>query len=71
MAVEIRRRTVEALREDLVAVLDEHGLNYLSFTITYSSKRRHGQIQFEESFEVKQERLPLNGQNGSEGDGER
>jgi hypothetical protein len=68
MAVETRSRTVDALRQDLVAVLDEHGLNYSSFTITYSSKRRHGQIQFEESFEVKQERLPLNGQKGGEGD---
>lgn len=48
------------LRNDLVAVLDEHGVNYTSFTITTSKKRLHGQIQFEdvESGE-KQEKLAM------------
>lgn len=36
------------LRNDLVAVLDEHGVNYTSFTVTTSKKRLHGQIQFED-----------------------
>ncbi len=47
------------LRNDLVEVLDEHGVNYTSFTITTSKKRLHGQIQFEdvEAGEPKQMRI--------------
>ncbi len=48
------------LRNDLVAVLDEHGVNYTSFTITTSKKRLHGQIQFEDvEAGEKQERLAM------------
>ena len=49
------------LRNDLVAVLDEHDVNYTSFTITTSKKRVHGQIQFEdvEAGETKQEKLAM------------
>lgn len=48
------------LMEDLIAVLDEHGVEYLSFTTTTSKKRMHGQIQFEEVLAGdKQERLHL------------
>jgi hypothetical protein len=49
------------LRNDLVAVLDEHDVNYTSFTITTSKKRVHGQIQFEdvEAGEQKQEKLAM------------
>ena len=39
-------RDILKLKQDLVAVLDEHGLEYTSFTVTDSPKRRHGQIQF-------------------------
>jgi hypothetical protein len=46
--------------QDLIAVLDEHGVEYLSFTTTTSKKRMHGQIQFEEQLAGdKQERLPM------------
>jgi glycine cleavage system regulatory protein len=49
-----------ALMADLIAVLDEHGVEYLSFTTTTSKKRMHGQIQFEEQLAGdKQERLPM------------
>lgn len=48
------------LRNDLVAVLDEHGVEYLSFTTTMSKKRMHGQIQFEEVLAGdKQEKLSM------------
>lgn len=48
------------LMQDLVAVLDEHGVEYLSFTTTTSKKRMHGQIQFEEQLAGdKQERLTM------------
>jgi hypothetical protein len=52
--------TVEQLRQDLVRVLDEHGVEYTSFTITETKKRRHGQIQFEEILDGdKQERMTM------------
>ena len=50
----------QKLMADLIAVLDEHGVEYLSFTTTKSKKRMHGQIQFEEVLAGdKQERMPL------------
>jgi len=50
------------LQQDLIAVLDEHGVEFLSFSTTKSKKRMHGQIQFEELLEgEKQERLKLAG----------
>jgi hypothetical protein len=53
-------RDLLRLKQDLVAVLDEHGMEYTSFTITDSPKRRHGQIQFGEVIEgEKQERMKL------------
>ena len=52
--------TIETLKQDLVRVLDEHNVEYTSFTITESKKRRHGQIQFEEVLEGdKQDRLRM------------
>lgn len=52
--------SVETLKQDLVRVLDEHGVDYTSFTITESKKRRHGQIQFEEVLAGdKQDKLPM------------
>ena len=48
------------LKADLIATLDEHGVEFLSISITESSKRMHGQIQFEESLSGdKQDRLPM------------
>jgi hypothetical protein len=48
------------LRTDLIQVLDEHGVEYLSFSYTSSSARSHGQIQFEEKLKGdKQEKLPM------------
>lgn len=68
MAVEIRTAPSQ-LMQDLIGVLDEHGVDFLSFTETRSKKRRHGQLQFEEVYGGdKQERLSLNGQKGGEGD---
>ena len=52
--------SVETLKQDLVRVLDEHGVEYTSFTITESKRRRHGQIQFEEVLDGdKQDRLRM------------
>ena len=48
------------LQQDLITVLDEHGVEFLSFSTTKSKKRMHGQIQFEEVLEGdKQERLKM------------
>lgn len=48
------------LMADLIAVLDEHGVEYTSFTTTTSKKRLHGQIQFEEQLAGdKQEKLAM------------
>ena len=48
------------LMQDLITVLDEHGVEYTSFTTTQSKKRLHGQIQFEEQLAGdKQEKLGL------------
>jgi hypothetical protein len=48
------------LRTDLIQVLDEHGVEYLSFSYASSSARAHGQIQFQENLKGdKQERLDM------------
>lgn len=48
------------LRNDLITVLEEHGVDHLSFTYTSSKKRAHGQIQFEEILSGdKQEKLAM------------
>ena len=39
------------LKADLIAVLDEHDVTFLSVTITESKKKMHGSLNFEDVLE--------------------
>lgn len=54
------------LKQDLIAVLDEHDVTFLSVTITESKKKMHGSLNFEDVLEGdKQERLKMRAEAGT------